>query len=152
MVERDEIRRMRRGRRWHREVQEWWLKVLERDYGLVRAERRVVKDTGRGGRIDLYAEDGTTIFLMEYKDSDWDRMKSPRHVRRNIRRYCYQLWSYMDSEEVHPDETPHHKGVIAFLVFSRRPRDGERLRIVEEQCNELMTYPVWMDDEAYRDG
>ena len=136
-----------RGRRWHGEIERWWVKVLQRDFGVVQAEMRVHKDTGRPGRMDLYAEDEKTIFIMEYKDSDWDRMKSRAHARRNIRRYCLQLWSYMDSDEVHPDLTSDHKGVIAFLVFSRKPMDGERLRIVEEQCKDLMTYLVWMEDD-----
>ena len=129
------------------EVESWWTRVLERDYGLVETERKIIKDTGRRGRMDLFAEDETTLYVMEYKDSDWDRMKSQAHVRRNIRRYCLQLWSYMDSEEIHPDLTTHHKGVIAFLVFSRRPRNEERLAIVEEQCKQLMTYLVWMDED-----
>lgn len=97
--------------------------------------------------MDLFAEDETTFFVMEYKDSNWDRMKSLVHVRRNIRRYCLQLWSYMDSEEVHPDFNPQHKDVISFLVFSRKPRDERRLSIIEEQCNDLGTSLVWMDED-----
>jgi hypothetical protein len=128
-------------------MERWWATFLERDFGVVQAERRIVKDTGRPGRMDLFAEDEDTIFVMEYKDSDWDGMKSPKHVRRNIRRYCLQLWSYMDSVEVHPDLTPHHKGMISFLVFSRKPLDEDRLAIIEEQCNGLMTRLVWMDED-----
>lgn len=138
---------MQRGRKWHGEIEQWWARVLSRDYGPVQVERKVIKDTGRRGRMDLFAEDETTFFVMEYKDSNWDRMKSLVHVRRNIRRYCLQLWSYMDSEEVHPDFNPQHKDVISFLVFSRKPRDERRLSIIEEQCNDLGTSLVWMDED-----
>ena len=149
---RDRIERMRLGRLWHVEMERWWEERFERSWGPAEMERNIVKDTGRRGRVDLIAEEETTIMFMEFKRSDWDRMKSDKHARRNIRRYCLQLWSYLDSKDINPDLTLHGKGVIAFLVFPKRPTDPARSRIVLDNCDELGVRIVWMDEDPDYEG
>ena len=148
----DGIERMRRGRRWHIEMERWWGERFERTWGQAEMEKSIVKDTGRRGRVNLIAEEGTAIMFMEFKCSDWDRMRSDKHARRNIRRYCHQLWSYLDSADIHPDLTLHGKGVIAFLVFPKRPTDPGRSRIVLESCDELGVQIVWMNKDPDYQG
>ncbi len=131
--------RLKDGKRFHKAVQEDWIETAESD-GPVKVEADITKPSGRKGRVDVLVpvEDGYRAVL-EVKHTDWDRM-AERNVRRNIRRHIRQVWSYIESQlaEGH-DVTPG-------IIYSRRPTDNERRKLIEEMFEAECISVVW-DDE-----
>ena len=145
-----EPRRLRRGKEFHKGVQEEWERSAE--YERLEAEKPVVKPGGRAGRIDLFVQaDNEGLFaVVEIKDSDWDAM-SERAVRRNVRRQIAQIWDYIDSAGGGPEgggkEPPSHGGGICpGVAFRRRPKDPARRALIEELFNEGAIAVAWEDE------
>ena len=89
-----EPERLRRGKAFHHEVQNRWLREYD---GKARSELAVRKPNGRAGRIDLCLDPNTnTVGVVEIKASDWDRMTEAA-VRRNVKRHAAQVFQYVDS-------------------------------------------------------
>lgn len=127
---------LRRGKAFHRKVQADWHAEAEGD---VSAEKAVTKPTGRRGRIDAFADGDDSKALVEIKATDWDRMTDGA-VKRNVRRQIGQIWSYIEGQ---PDDA---EGVCPGIVFPRRPRDRERMLLIEQMFEEEGIPVVWEDE------
>jgi len=80
--------RLRRGKAFHRKVQDDWKDTAE---GKVWPEKPVTKPSGRPGRIDVHVQaDEELVAVVEIKNSDSDAM-TPQAVRRNAKRYAPAL-------------------------------------------------------------
>ncbi len=144
---RPEPDRLRRGKAFHRAVQAEWKNEAE---GRVESEAPVAKPNKKSGRIDILVDaEGGVAALVEIKNSDWDRM-TPAAVRRNVRRQIRQIWGYIEGQ---PNQAA---GVCPGVVFPRRPRDPQRLKLIEQMFLDDGIPVVWQDEtmavRASREG
>lgn len=146
---RPEPEALKRGKAFHKKVQAVWEAEAE---GEVRSERGVTKKTGRRGRVDIFVNDDDPngcIAIVEIKASDWDIM-TKRAVRRNIRRQIRQVWSYIESQIDGENyvSTGEHKSVSPGIIFSRKPNDVERLKMIEQLFIAEGIAVVWHDEST----
>jgi hypothetical protein len=129
---------LRRGKAFHKKMQADWLKTTE---GLVSKEKAITKPTGRKGRIDIFVDDSgdNLVAVAEVKNSDWDKMTDSA-VHRNIRRQIKQIWDYIDSQ------LSEKKEVSPGVIFPKRPKDKERMNLIERLFEEEGIPVVWQDE------
>ena len=134
----NEPTQLRRGKAFHNEMQADWLKTAE---GLVSKEKTITKPTGRKGRIDIFVDDAgdKLVAIAEVKNSDWDKMTDSA-VRRNVRRQIKQIWDYIDSQ------LSEKKDVSPGVIFPKRPKDKERMKLIERLFEEEGIPVVWQDE------
>ncbi|MFC1712172.1 hypothetical protein ACFL6S_00820 [Candidatus Poribacteria bacterium] len=137
----DKLERLRRGRDFHKKIQEDWCENAEGD---VRIEEWTTKPSGRKGRMDVFVGTSETderlVAIAEIKASDWDAM-TPSAVRRNVRRQIRQIWSYITPQ------LESRKDVSPGIIFEKRPKDPDRMKLIEELFLEDGIPVVW-DDES----
>lgn len=133
-----EPERLKRGKEFHKQVQNIWLKEAEGD---INPEKTITKLSGRKGRIDILVEDAgdNMVAVVEIKDSDWGAMK-PKAVRRNVNRHAKQLFDYIDTQ------LEEGLDVSMGINFRKRPKDMERLQLVEDLFDEWGIPVVWEDE------
>ncbi len=129
---------LRRGKAFHRKMQVDWLNTAE---GKILIEKAITKPTGRKGRIDIFVDDDgdKLVAVAEVKASDWDKMTDSA-VHRNVRRQIKQIWDYIESQlNVKKDVSPG-------IIFSKRPKDKERISLIEDMFEEEGIPVVWQDE------
>lgn len=135
-----EPERLRRGKDFHKKIQNEWLETAQ---GVILPEKTIRRLTKRRGRIDIFVDDDSNekhVAVIEIKASDWDRMK-PKAVRRNALRQVRQIWSYIDAQlELEGKE------VSPGIIFPKRPIDPERLKAIEQIFNDWGIQIVWHDE------
>jgi len=128
---------LRRGKDFHRAVQEDWKHTAE---GEVAIEKGVKKPSGRVGRIDILAgADTGLVGVGEVKATNWDRM-TESSLRRNVARQARQIWCYIESQ------LAQHKKVCPGVIFPMRPKSMERLELIEALFEENGIAVVWRDE------
>jgi len=138
---------LRRGKAFHKLIQEEW--HAEAD-GKVEDERYVRKQNGRRGRTDIFVDDEEpdgTVAIVEVKASDWDRM-TDQAVRRNVRRQIRQIRGYIESQLVAGEytDTGEGKDVCPGIIFPKRPKDRKRMQLIEDMFLEEGIPVVWHDE------
>jgi hypothetical protein len=138
---------LRRGKFFHKLIQEEWLRDAEGD---VVQERTITKPSGRKGRVDVFVNDDDpngSVAIVEIKATDWDRIKEC-NIRRNVRRQIKQIWDYIESQIVKGEYVPSGEGkqVCPGIIFPKRPKDKERMKRVEEMFLEEGITVVWHDE------
>lgn len=134
---RPEPERLRRGKDFHREVQDDWRHTAE---GEVAIEKGVTKPSGKRGRVDILAGGNTSsVGIAEVKATDWDPM-TELSLRRNVARQARQIWGYIESQ------LAEQKEVSPGVIFPKRPRSIERLQLVESLFEEYGIAVVWKDE------
>ena len=129
--------RLIRGKEFHKKLQEDWHKSAQ---GEVKHEKGVVKPSGRKGRIDIFVNaDENEVAVVEIKASDWDSM-TLKALRRNVSRYANQICDYIESQ------LEQGKDVSPGVIFPERPRDPERLKLIEQLFDECWIPVVWQDE------
>ena len=133
-----EPKTLKNGKEFHKKIQTEWLDTAE---GEVEAEKQMIKQNGRKGRMDVFIKtEETYVSIAEIKMSDWDVM-TIKNLHRNVRRQIRQIWSYIDSQlEQKRDVTPG-------IIFSNRPKKNGRLDLIEQLFGEEGITVVW-DDES----
>ena len=131
-----EPQQLRQGKAFHAKVQADWEEHAEGD---VTSEKGVTKPSGQKGRIDVHANSGDLVGVVEIKASDWDRM-TPRAVRRNVRRQIRQIWDYIQSQ------LAERKDVSPGVIFPHRPKDAKRMKLIEDLFLEEGIPVVWEDE------
>jgi hypothetical protein len=128
---------LRRGKEFHKKIQKEWVNTAE---GEVTPEKSTIKPSGRKGRMDVFVRcDETLVAIAEIKVSDWDVMTLTA-IRRNVKRQARQIWDYIESQsELGKDVSP---GVI----FPKRPKDHDRINLIEQMFNEEGISVVWGDE------
>ena len=129
---------LKNGKEFHKKIQTEWLDTAE---GEVKAEKQMIKQNGRKGRMDVFIKtEETYVSIAEIKMSDWDVM-TIKNLHRNVRRQIRQIWSYIDSQlEQKRDVTPG-------IIFSNRPQKNGRLDLIEQLFGKECITVVW-DDES----
>ena len=128
---------LRRGKEFHKKIQKEWLTTAE---GEVISEKSMTKPSGRKGRMDIFAKsDETLIAIVEIKASDWDAM-TVTAVRRNVKRQARQIWDYIESQ------LKLEKDVSPGIIFPKRPKDSDRLNLIEQLFDEEGIPVVWKDE------
>ena len=129
---------LKNGTEFHKKIQTEWLDTAE---GEVKAEKQMIKQNGRKGRMDVFIKtEETYVSIVEIKTSDWDVM-TIKNLHRNVRRQIRQIWSYIDSQlEQKRDVTPG-------IIFSNRPQKNGRLDLIEQLFGKECITVVW-DDES----
>ncbi|TFB12198.1 hypothetical protein E3V33_05715 [Candidatus Marinimicrobia bacterium MT.SAG.4] len=135
---RKEPKRLKRGKEFHKQVQNIWLQEAQGD---ILPERAITKLNGRKGRIDIFVDDDGNgeVAVAEIKDSDWGAMK-PKAVRRNLNRYAKQLFDYI---EPLVDEG---FNVSLGIIFRKQPKDPIRMQLVEDLFDERHIPVAWEDE------
>ncbi len=134
-----EPEQLRRGKDFHKKIQKEWLNSAE---GIVKPERGILKPSGRKGRIDIFVKsDEELVAVVEIKNSNWNAM-TDEAVRRNVNRQASQIWDYIESQlDLGKEPTP---GVI----FPERPRDLDRMNLIERLFEEKGISVVWEDEST----
>lgn len=134
----EEPTQLRRGKTFHKKMQVDWLNTAE---GKILIEKAITKPTGRKGRIDIFVDDDgdKLVAVAEVKASDWDKMTDSA-VRRNVRRQIKQIWDYIESQ------LKMKKDVSPGIIFPKRPKDQERMRLIEEMFEEEGIPVVWQNE------
>lgn len=143
-----EPEQFKRGKTFHKKIQKNWIDTAQ---GRVRPERSVLKKGKRKGRVDVFIEDDDSegiIAIVEIKASDWDKMND-RAVRRNVRRQIKQIWDYIETQIVGGEYVPTGEGknVSPGIIFAKRPKDKELMKLIEFMFLEEGIPVVW-DDES----
>jgi hypothetical protein len=135
---RPEPEKLRRGKAFHRAVQDDWTHTAQ---GEVDIEKAVKKPSGRRGRIDILAGANTTgsVGVGEVKATDWNRM-TESSLRRNVTRQARQIWDYIESQ------LAQEKEVSPGVIFPTRPESIERLNLIEALFEEHGIAVVWYDE------
>jgi len=138
MTPNTEPTQLRRGRAFHKKIQADWLNTAE---GKIMIEKAITKSTGRKGRIDIFVDDDgdKLVAVAEVKASDWDKMTDSA-VRRNVRRQIKQIRDYNESQ------LKMKKDVSPGIIFPKRPKEQERMRLIEEMFEEEGVPVVWQDE------
>lgn len=131
---------LRRGKEFHREIQEEWSKTAQGEE--VRPEKSTTKPTGRKGRMDIFVRaDDLLVSVVEIKASDWDAMNW-KAIHRNVKRQADQIWDYIESQ------LEQGKEVSPGVIFPKRPKDPERLNLIEKLFEERGIPVVWQDESV----
>jgi len=138
MTSTSEPTQLHRGKAFHKKMQADWLNTAE---GKILIEKAITKPTGRKGRIDIFVDDDSDklVAVAEVKASDWDKMTDST-VRRNVRRQIKQIWDYIESQ------LKMKKDVSPGIIFPKRPKDQERMRLIEEMFEEEGIPVVWQNE------
>ena len=137
---------LRRGKAFHRLIQEEW-ETDQRTRGVAFREFGITKPGGRRGRIDLLIDEGEDwVAVVEIKASDWDAMRE-ENLRRNARRQVRQIWDYIDSQ-LKPNEDGSIDGreVCPGVIFPKVPLKPGRRDTVEALFNKEGIQVVWHDE------
>ena len=134
----NEPTQLRHGKAFHKKMQAEWMETAE---GKILIEKAITKPTGRKGRIDIFVDDDgdKLVAVAEVKASDWDKMTDSA-VRRNVRRQIKQIWDYIESQ------LKMKKDVSPGIIFPKRPKDQERMRLIEEMFEEEGIPVVWQNE------
>jgi hypothetical protein len=138
---------LRRGKVFHKLIQAEWQREAEGD---IHVERRVVRVGGHKGRVDVFVEDDNpkgVIAIVEVKATDWDRI-TEENVRRNVRRQIRQIWSYIESQirDGQYVKGGERKDVCPGIIFPKRPKDKQRMMLIEKMFIEEGIPVVWHDE------
>ena len=130
--------RLAKGKEFETDIRNGWPKQG------ANYQKSVTKPGGRKGRIDIFVDasnedDKKLVAVVEIKASDWDSMRLPA-LRRNVRRQANQLWDYINSQ------IEEGKHVSPGVVFKKRPKDPERLKLIEEMFEEQCIAVSWEDE------
>lgn len=137
-----------RGKIFHKKIQKSWMETAQ---GKTMLERGILKQSGRKGRVDVFVDDENpegNVAIVEIKASDWDKMTDSA-VCRNIRRQIKQIWDYIESQILKGEYVPTGEGksVCPGIIFSKRPKDKNRMKLIEDLFWEEGIQVVW-DDES----
>ena len=129
---------LRQGKKFQKEVKQRWPKKG------AKFEKGIKKPSGRKGRMDIFMDartenDEKLVAVVEIKASDWDRM-TLEAVKRNVRRQANQIWDYIESQ------IEEGKHISPGIVFPKRPKDPERLKLIEELFDEKCIAVSWEDE------
>ena len=126
-----------RGKEFHKRVQEDWHKNAGGD---VATEEPTTKPSGRKGRIDIFVETKEgLVAIAEIKNSNWDAMTLPA-LRRNVKRQAAQVWDYIEAQ------LEQGKDISPGIIFPKRPKDSNRLKLIEALFEENGISVVWQDE------
>lgn len=136
-----EPKTLSRGKLFHKKVQEDWHNTAE---GKVEAEKQMIKPSGRKGRMDIFVDatdenDKRLVAVVEIKASNWDAM-SMKSLRRNVNRQTKQIWDYIESQ------LEKGKEVSPGVIFPQRPKNPERMKLIEELFEQKGIPVVWEDE------
>lgn len=129
---------LQRGKAFHKKMQAEWLGTAE---GRILIEKAITKRTGRKGRIDIFVDDDgdKLVAVAEVKACDWEKMTDSA-VRRNARRQIKQVWDYIESQLAKKKE------VSPGIIFPKRPKHRERMKLIEEMFEEEGIGVAWEDE------
>jgi len=92
--------------------------------------------------MDVFVEAGDgLVAVAEAKASDWDAI-SDAAVRRNVRRQARQVWDYVESQ------LEQGRDVSPGIIFPKRPKQPERVELMEALFEEEGIAVVWEDEPA----
>lgn len=136
-----------RGKKFHKLIQDEWKREAQ---GEITPERHVIKPSGRRGRVDVFVNDDdpkSAVAIVEIKATDWDRM-TDKAVRRNVKRQIRQIWSYIESQIQNGEyvESGEGKDVCPGIIFHKRPKNKQRMIMIEEMFIEEGIPVVWHDE------
>ena len=133
----NEPKHLRQGKKFHRELQDDWHKTAT---GKVKHEEEIIKPSGRKERIDIFVNaDANLVAVVEIKASDWDAMTLTA-LRRNVSRYANQIWDYIESQ------LARGKDVSPGVIFPKKPKNLNRIRLIEQLFDERGIPVVWKDE------
>ncbi len=126
------------GKDFHKKIQVDWLNTAE---GQILIEKAITKPSGRKGRMDIFVNDDVDklVAIAEVKNSDWDKMTDSA-VRKNTRRQIKQVWDYIESQ------LKARKDVSPGIIFPKRPKDKNRLKLIEDMFEKEGIPVVWRDE------
>lgn len=139
ILKKREPERLCRGKEYHKKIQTEWLDSAE---GKVKKEKEITKPSGRNGRVDIFVKsDKELVAVVEIKNSNWDVM-TDKAVRRNVNRQVNQIWDYIESQ------LKLKKEISPGIIFPERPRNLDRMKLIEQLFEEKGISVVWEDEST----
>jgi hypothetical protein len=147
MKQTNEPDQLLRGKIFHERIQRDWLKNAQ---GKVKAERTILKKNQRKGRVDVFVDDDDlegVAAIVEIKASEWEKM-TEQAIRKNIRRQIKQIWDYIESQILDGQyvATGVRKDISPGIIFHRRPKNENLLKLIEESFEDEGITVVWEDE------
>jgi len=128
---------LKKGKEFHKKIQLDWLDSAK---GEVKSEKFTVKPSEKKGRMDIFVKaDNELVAVVEIKNTKWGYMDI-KAIRRNIKRQSKQIWDYIDSQLIA------EKDVSPGIIFPKRPKNYERLKLIERLFEEQGIPVVWQDE------
>lgn len=138
----NEPKQLRKGKEFHKKIQKGWHSDAE---GNVKTEKSITNPSKRKGRMDIFVKDDESLVAVaEIKTSNWDAM-TPTAVHKNVIRQANQIWDYIESQ------LEQGKDVSPGVIFPKRPKDPDRMNLIEQLLNERGIQVVW-EDESLQEG
>jgi hypothetical protein len=140
----EEPERLKDGNIFDKKVKADWLRNAKGVQAGKKAEPKSIKKlNGREGHIDVFVPiDESWAVVVEAKDSHWDTID----LRRNVRRQARQIWGYVNALLDTKDKSQKRECVSPGVVFSKRPSDPERVKLIEQLFDEEGIAVVWEDE------
>lgn len=136
-LKKQEPRQLRRGKEFHKKIQKEWRINAEGD---VNHEYPIIKPSRRKGRIDIFVKsDDELVAVVEIKNSNWNTM-TETVVKHNVNRQANQIWDYIESQ------LKLKKEVSPGIIFPERPRDSDRMNLIERLFEEKGISVVWEEE------
>ena len=127
ILKKREPERLCRGKEYHKKIQTEWLDSAE---GKVKKEKEITKPSGRNGRVDIFVK------------SDDELVAVVEIVRRNVNRQVNQIWDYIESQlKLKKEASPG-------IIFPERPRNLDRMNLIEQLFGEKGISVVWKDEST----
>jgi Holliday junction resolvase-like predicted endonuclease len=128
---------LKKGKEFHKIIQKEWLNTAE---GIINPEKIITKPSGKTGRIDIFVKSNEKLVaVVEIKNSNWNSM-TKKNVIRNVNRQANQIWDYIESQ------LKLKKEVSPGIIFPKRPRDKNRMILIEGLFEERGISVVWEDE------
>ena len=141
---------LRRGKAFHKRVQEDWEKTAE---GKINREH-VIKLTlvpggarhKKVGRLDLFVDEiGDSVSIVEIKSTDWDQIKE-KNRKKLLASHRRQVWRYID-EYIDVKNI----SVCPGIIYPKSPKIPGLKHLIESYLNDYGLQVVWYD-EPVRNG
>lgn len=138
---------LRRGKAFHKLIQQEWQREAQGD---ITPEKHIRKPNGRRGRVDVFVNDDdpkSSVAIVEVKATNWDKIRK-KNIRRNVLRQIRQIWSYIESQILKGQHVKGGEGkdVCPGIIFPRRPKDRERMELIEQMFYEEGIPVVWHNE------
>jgi hypothetical protein len=145
MEKEDKVGRLRKGRRFHKKVQDDWKRNAK---GIIKAEKYCIKPSGKKGRMDIHVEvqdEAKLVSCVEIKSTNWDRM-TETSIERKVKKQINQVCDYIESE------LKKEKDVSPGIIFPKKPKSMQKLNLIETLFEEKGIPVVWMNESIKERG
>lgn len=133
----------KRGKKFHKQIQDEWGKT--NSDGKVLTEHVVKIDLKKKNyRFDILIDElGNNLkAVVEIKSTNWNNIKRS-NIRRYVRKHIRQIWKYINLQEEFRNFE-----ISAGVIYPKTPSDPAITELIESMFNEEGIQVVWHDESV----